>query len=132
MTLHEGAFKRGSACIEPKARAAFAQVENRVSAYLLQVHGGQIFVEGHTDNHPVKAPVTDIKEFCTVYDDNFTLSAARAREARLLLIGQSGTEAAKRVVVAGYGDSRPLAGYAPGDDRNRRVELRFASADADE
>lgn len=132
MTLHEGAFKRGSACIEPKARAAFAQVENRVAAYLLQVHGGQIFVEGHTDNHPVKAPVTDIKEFCTVYDDNFTLSAARAREARLLLIGQSGTEAAKRVVVAGYGDSRPLAGYAPGDDRNRRVELRFASADADQ
>jgi chemotaxis protein MotB len=132
MTLHEGAFKRGSACIEPKARAAFAQVEDRIATYLLQVHGGQIFVEGHTDNHPVKAPVTDIKEFCTVYDDNFTLSAARAREARRLLIGQSGTEAARRVVVAGYGDSRPLTGYSPGDDRNRRVELRFASANAEQ
>jgi chemotaxis protein MotB len=132
VTLHEGAFKRGSACIEPKARAAFAQFEDRIAAYLLQVHGGQIFVEGHTDNRPVKAPVTDIREFCTVYDDNFTLSAARAREARLLLIGRSGAEAARRVVVAGYGDSRPLPGHAPGDDRNRRVELRFATTEANQ
>jgi len=45
------------------------------------------------------------------------------------LIGHSGLDAAKRVIVAGYGDSRPLAGLAPDDDRNRRVELRFASAD---
>jgi chemotaxis protein MotB len=129
VTLREGVFKSGSACIEPKAKAAFAQVEDKIAAYLLQVHGGQIFVEGHTDNHPVKSPVTDIREFCTVYDDNFTLSAARAREARRLLIGHSGLDAAKRVIVAGYGDSRPLAGLAPDDDRNRRVELRFASAD---
>lgn len=129
VTMHEGAFKSGSACIEPKLKAAFAQVEDKVAAYLLQVHGGQIFVEGHTDNHPVKSPVTDIREFCTVYDDNFTLSAARAREARKLLIGQSGPEAARRVIVAGYGDSRPLPGMAPDDDRNRRVELRFASAE---
>jgi chemotaxis protein MotB len=93
------------------------------------VHGGQIFVEGHTDNRRVNGPVTNKDEFCTVYDDNFTLSAARAREARQLLIGHSGLDAAKRVIVAGYGDSRPLAGLAPDDDRNRRVELRFASAD---
>jgi chemotaxis protein MotB len=129
VTLRDGVFKRGSACIEPKAKAAFAQVEDRIAAYLLQVHGGQIFVEGHTDNRRVNGPVTNKDEFCTVYDDNFTLSAARAREARQLLIGHSGLDAAKRVIVAGYGDSRPLAGLAPDDDRNRRVELRFASAD---
>ena len=127
VTLKERAFRSGSACIEPGAKAAFAQVEDKIAAYLLQFHGGQIYVEGHTDNQPVKAPVTDYRTFCTVYDDNFTLSAARAREARRLLIGHSGIEAARRVVVAGYGDSHPLSGLDPSDERNRRVELRFAN-----
>jgi len=128
VTLKERAFRSGSACIEPGAKAAFAKVEDRIAAYLLQFHSGQIYVEGHTDNQPVKAPVTDYRTFCTVYDDNFTLSAARAREARRLLIGHSGVEAARRVVVAGYGDSHPLGGLDPSDERNRRVELRFANA----
>jgi chemotaxis protein MotB len=130
VTLRESVFKSGSACIEPKARAVFAQVEDNIAAYLMRVEGGQIYVEGHTDNKPVKAPVTDIREFCTVYDDNFTLSAARAREARRLIIGQSGVDAARRVVVAGFGDSHPLPGLAPSDQRNRRVELRFGSEPA--
>lgn len=128
VTLKERAFRSGSACIEPGARAAFAKVEDMIAAYLLQFRSGQIYVEGHTDNQPVKAPVTDYRTFCTVYDDNFTLSAARAREARRLLIGHSGVEAARRVVVAGYGDSHPLHGFDPSDERNRRVELRFANA----
>jgi len=127
LILLEGAFKRGSACIEPQAKAAFAQFEDGIAAYLSEVEGGQNYVEGHTDNRPVKAPVTDIRGFCTVYDDNFTLSAARAREARALLIGHGGAKVARRVIVAGYGDSRPLPGVAPDDDSNRRVELRFAS-----
>lgn len=126
VTLREGVFKSGSACIEPKARAAFVQVEGRIGDYLRRTEGGQIYVEGHTDNRPVKSAVTDLHEFCTVYDDNFTLSAARAREARRLLVGTSNDEIARRVIVAGFGDSRPLPGLAPDDQRNRRVELRFA------
>lgn len=127
VTLQENAFRSGSACVEPGAKAAFARVEHAIAAYLAKFQGGQIYVEGHTDSQPVKAPVTDFRTFCTVYDDNFTLSAARAREARKLLIGQSGEQAARRVIVAGYGDSHPVSGYAPGDERNRRVELRFAN-----
>lgn len=130
ITLKERAFRRGSACIEPEAKAAFARVEARIADYLRQFQGGRIYVEGHTDNKPVKAPVTDYRSFCTVYDDNFTLSAARAREARLLLIGRSDAEAARRVIVAGYGDSQPLPGLDPGDERNRRVELRFVNGAA--
>lgn len=128
VTLKERAFRRGSACIEPEARAAFAKVENQIADYLQQYQDGRIYVEGHTDDKPVKAPVTDYRAFCTVYDDNFTLSAARAREARLLLIGHASQQAAKRVIVAGYGDSQPLPGVDPGDERNRRVELRFVSS----
>jgi chemotaxis protein MotB len=32
---------------------------------------------------------------------------------------------AKRVVVAGFGDSRPIEGLEPTDGRNRRVEIQF-------
>jgi chemotaxis protein MotB len=128
VTLKERAFRSGSACIEPEARAAFAKVEGQIADYLQQFQTGRIYVEGHTDDKPVKAPVTDYRTFCTVYDDNFTLSAARAREARLLLIGRAGGEAARRVIVAGYGDSQPLPGIDPRDERNRRVELRFVNA----
>ncbi len=127
ITLKEGAFRRGSACIEPEAKAAFAQVEERIAEYLQQNPGGRIYVEGHTDDKPVKAPVTDLRAFCTVYDDNITLSAARARQARLLLLGRSSPEAARRVIVAGYGDSQPLPGLQASDERNRRVEVRFVS-----
>jgi len=128
VTLKERAFRSGSACIEPEAKAAFAKVEGQIAEYLQQFQGGRIYVEGHTDDKPVKAPVTDYRAFCTVYDDNFTLSAARAREARLLLVGRAGGEAARRVIVAGYGDSQPLPGIDPSDERNRRVELRFVNA----
>lgn len=130
VTLRESVFESGSACIEPKARAAFAQVEDKIAAYLTQFERGQIYVEGHTDNQPVKSAVTDYRKFCTVYDDNFTLSAARAREARRLLIGRSDANAARRVVVAGFGDSYPISGLDPNDSRNRRVELRFAAGAA--
>ncbi|MBV8623646.1 MAG: flagellar motor protein, partial [Herbaspirillum sp.] len=48
-------------------------------------------------------------------------------EARLLLIGHSAPEAARRVIVAGYGDSQPLPGLDASDERNRRVEVRFVN-----
>jgi len=127
VVLRDNVFARGSACITPEARAAFAQVEDKISAYLDSMPGGQIYVEGHTDNLQVGRPVTDFSHFCTVYDDNYTLSAARAREARRLLIGKLDAQVAKRVVVAGFGDSHPLANVPPEDARNRRVEVRFVA-----
>lgn len=36
------------------------------------------------------------------------------------------TGTAQRIVVAGYGDSRPLPGLNPTDARNRRVEVQLA------
>ncbi|AOZ04702.1 OmpA/MotB family protein [Cupriavidus malaysiensis] len=125
ITLRDGVFSRGSACITPEAKMAIAQIEAKVADYLARIPGGQIYVEGHTDNLQVSRPVTDFAHYCTVYDDNYTLSAARAREARRLLIGKLGSQVAKRVVVAGFGDSHPLANVASEDARNRRVEVRF-------
>lgn len=129
MTLGESVFASNSACITPETRAMFAQVESQIVAFLTQVDGAQILVEGHTDNHPVSRPVIDQQKYCTVYDDNYTLSAARAREARRLIVGQLNSGSAKNVIVAGYGDSHPIDGIAPDDPRNRRVEVRFVIAE---
>ncbi|STQ89201.1 OmpA/MotB family protein [Iodobacter fluviatilis] len=126
ITLKDNVFERGSACITAEAKTAIASVEERIAKYLTEVKGAQVFINGHTDNIPVSKPVTDFSHFCTVYDDNFTLSAARAREARKLLIGRLAEEKAKDIIVAGYGDSQPLKGIPHSDAKNRRVEINFA------
>lgn len=125
VTLKDGVFARGSACVTDQARAAFADIRSKLTIFLAEIPEGRIYVEGHTDDRPVLRPVTDISQFCTVYDDNFTLSAARAREARKLLTFGLGTEHSKRIVVAGFGDSQPLSGLPSDDPRQRRIEVRF-------
>lgn len=126
ITLKDNVFARSSACITPEAKTAFNNIEDKITSFLQQSSKAKIFVEGHTDNIPVSQPVTDYRRFCTVYDDNYTLSAARAREARKLLVGQLDNSIAKRIIVAGYGDSQPIKGIPPEDDANRRVEVRLA------
>lgn len=129
ITLKENIFNVGSACITPSAAKTFKSLDQRIVSFLKENPNASVFVEGHTDNSIVKQPVIDFKEKCTVYDDNFTLSAARAREARKLIISNLSVTEAKRVIVAGYGDSRPLDGMEPNDGRNRRVEIRFIVQD---
>lgn len=125
ITLREGVFSRGSACVTEKAKVAFSSIQAKLVEFLNSVPSGQIYVEGHTDNLPVLSPVTDYARNCTVYDDNFTLSAARAREARILLTNDMSNVESRRVVVAGFGDSQPLDGIPPGDARQRRIEVRL-------
>jgi chemotaxis protein MotB len=125
LTLRDGVFERGSACLTPEAHAGVKFVQAQVAHFLRDNPKARMMVEGYTDNLPVKHPVIDYQRFCTVYDDNFTLSAARAREARRALIGALDSDTTRRIVVAGYGDSRPLAGINPSDSRNRRVEVLF-------
>lgn len=125
ITLRDNVFDRGSACITQQAQNAIRGIESRIADFLQQNEHSQIVVEGHTDDLPVSRPVTNFARFCTVYDDNYTLSAARAREARRLLIGGIANNQARRVIVAGYGDSHPLDNVSPSDPRNRRVEVHF-------
>ncbi|MCC7598145.1 OmpA family protein [Janthinobacterium sp. FW305-129] len=129
MTWSDSVFARSSACITPQARELFGKTEAVIADFLANNQGAQVFVEGHTDNLAVSKPVTDIERYCTVYDDNYTLSAARAREARRLLVGRLSAGSAKNVVVAGYGDSHPLDAVDPGNPRNRRVEVRLVPAE---
>lgn len=125
LTLRDGVFERGSACLKPEVKAAVAAVQGKIALFLVDNPTARVLVEGYTDNIQVKHAVIDQERYCTVYDDNFTLSAARAREARRALIGTLDAKVARRVVVAGYGDSHPLPGVEPSDSRNRRVEVQF-------
>lgn len=125
LTLRDGVFERGSACMTADAKAAAVTVQTQLAQFLKGNPQARILVEGYSDNVPVRQPVVDYQKFCTVYDDNFTLSAARAREARKALVGALDEMTARRVVVAGYGESRPLPGIAPEDPKNRRVEVQF-------
>ena len=125
ITLRDGVFNRGSACIASQASQALATIETQVVRFLSEFTSGQVYIEGYTDNLPVTRPVTNFEVFCTVYDDNFTLSAARAREARKFIVGDLAPAFARRVIVAGYGDSQPIPGVAPEDARQRRIEVRF-------
>lgn len=125
ITLRDKIFARGSACITVQARDALARLAPRIQAFVSGSTNTQVFVEGHTDNISVNNPVVDYTRFCTVYDDNYTLSAARAREARKLLIANLNDQQSHRVIVAGFGDSQPLKGISPSDERNRRVEVQF-------
>lgn len=125
ITLRDKIFAKGSACITDQAKDALARLAPRIAEFVGSAANTQVFVEGHTDNLQVSNPVTDISRFCTVYDDNYTLSAARAREARKLLVTSLDEQQSRRVIVAGFGDSQPLSGISPDDERNRRVEVQF-------
>lgn len=125
ITMKENTFEKGSACLTDLATEALLSMEDQVHKHLQNGNNYSVFVEGHTDSDPVSVPVTDYQKYCTVYDDNFTLSSARAREARKLLITNLNEQQAKRVIVAGYGDSQPLPNLQSKDPKNRRVEIRF-------
>ncbi|MGI2102922.1 OmpA/MotB family protein [Shewanella oncorhynchi] len=125
LTLRDGVFERGSACLNTESKAAVNAIQAQLVSFLLDNPKAKILVEGYTDNIPVSRPVTDYQRFCTVYDDNFTLSAARAREARRELIGTLDASTSKRIIVAGYGESKHLEGIDPSDPRNRRVEVQL-------
>ena len=131
ITLRDKIFARGSACITDQARDALARLAPRIQAFVSGSTNTQVFVEGHTDNISVNNPVVDYTRFCTVYDDNYTLSAARAREARKLLVLALDGQQSLRVIVAGYGDSRPKPGLNPASAENRRVEVQLVVSQED-
>ncbi|WP_166422951.1 OmpA family protein [Paraglaciecola sp. 20A4] len=85
-----------------------------------------IFIEGHTDNVPMKS---------YKYEDNWDLSAARAITAYRTLVPDTvlnqivNTNLQPIISVSGYGEGRPVEGhsysYPQSDPTNRRIDLRF-------
>jgi chemotaxis protein MotB len=115
---NELAFPSGSSGMTEE----FAAILNRVAPVLNQTKG-EVFVAGHTDNIPVSSS--------SPYISNWDLSAARATSVLHFLIDQNGTDPS-RMVIQGYGDSRPLATNDTPEGRatNRRVEITIEMVDS--
>lgn len=125
MTFKDGVFANGSACLTPNVITTLNEMRPYIISFLQRNQFATVMVQGFTNSTPIGAPVTNIKKYCAVYDDNITLSAARANAVRHLLVRNHSSLLYKRVVVAAYGDSRPLPGLSPASGANRRVNVRF-------
>jgi chemotaxis protein MotB len=84
-------------------------------AKILNEHGLELRVEGHSDDQPIHN---------AEFRSNWELSTARAMSVLLLLVDNSGFDP-KKVSVAGYGQYRPVADDSTPEGRrmNRRVDL---------
>ena len=80
----------------------------------------QVFVDGHTDNVPMKS---------AKFPSNWELSAARASKVARFIIEKMRFPP-ERIVVAGYGEFRPIVANTTDDARatNRRVEIKILKA----
>lgn len=104
-------FDSGAAQLKQEGLPVLAAV-----ADLARRFHGQLAVEGHTDDRPIR---TDL------FPSNWELSGARSSVVLRYLLNEQ--IAAERVHVAGYADRRPIASNETeeGRARNRRVEFVF-------
>ncbi|MCY1032453.1 OmpA family protein [Corallococcus sp. BB11-1] len=107
-------FDSGDASISARGQ----EVLTRLGGVLSKVDDKRIQVSGHTDDSP---PSTKLQ---ATFPTNWELSVARAVNVVRFLQDKGGVPA-KRMLAAGYGDTRPLGANASpqGRARNRRIEL---------
>ena len=106
----KGSFLSGSAELAPQYVRVFKDVRN-----ILATKDGDITVEGHTDNIPIRT---------SRFRSNWDLSSARAVSvAHELMSGR--ILPPERMSVSGYADTRPLDSNRTmaGREKNRRVEI---------
>ena len=103
-------FGSGSADLKPGSQEVLRQV-----ADVLKGIPNNIRIEGHTDNIPISN---------SEFSSNWELSAARAARVLRFLEEQGGLQPAK-LSLAGYADTRPIAGNDTAEGRalNRRADI---------
>ncbi len=109
-------FEPGTTAVRAQSLSLLADLSRILARYPYQ-----IWVEGHTDDLPIKSPV---------YPSNWELSAARAGSVVRDLISDGVPP--ERLTAVGYADTKPVS---PNDDaagraRNRRVELLLSRSAA--
>jgi chemotaxis protein MotB len=118
LSLREvGFFDSGKAGLLPNALPKLARI-----AQILNAHGFDIRVEGHTDDVPIHNGE---------FQSNWELSTSRATAVVKLLVESYQLDPLK-VAAAGYGPYRPVASNesAQGRRMNRRVDLVITSREA--
>jgi len=109
-------FRAGTANLKTEALEALKEV-----ARALRTQPGQILVEGHTDDLPVRSPL---------FTSNWELSAARAARVVRFLV-EEGSFEGTRLCAIGLADTRPLVENIDDQtrDANRRVQLVVVTED---
>ncbi len=118
LSLREiGFFDSGQAKMLPSALPKLARI-----AGVLNSHGFDLRVEGHTDDVPIHN---------YEFQSNWELSTARATQVVTLLVENYSLDPL-RISAAGYGPYRPVASNetAQGRKMNRRVDLVITSQGA--
>jgi len=109
---HQLLFTPGSAEIKEDMKPVLDMIAKfmRASAY-------QIYIDGHTDNIPIRS---------AEYSTNEDLSLARAYNILEYLVREK-KMSPNAIAIAGYGELRPVAsnGTPLGRGENRRVEIIF-------
>ncbi len=120
--LDEILFPSGGADILPQGR----EVLKKVAGALKGAEGKLILIEGHTDNVPIKPPLTE------KFPTNWSLSTSRAVSVVRFLNEKEGI-AGERLAAAGYGEWRPVADNSTKEGRakNRRIEIKIVPLEKD-
>jgi chemotaxis protein MotB len=121
--LRDATFASGSACVREQAKAALRIAAPALLGLLNREPSVNIFIEGHTDALPLGTSASTLESACARFDDNYTLSTARARNARQVIVGDWAVASQDRVALAGFGPSRPLPGVGQFEASQRRVEI---------
>jgi len=111
--LTEVLFDPGKATIKPDSKKTLEKVAQVINAH--QSKNNLIYIEGHTDNVPIKY---------SGYKSNWELSTTRATEVLHFFVDECKINPA-RISATGYGKYRPVApnNIAQGRAKNRRVEV---------
>lgn len=107
-------FPSGQAALTPEGE----QIIAKVATVLAKIGDRHILIEGHTDNVPIRAPLS------TRFPTNWELSTARATEVVKYLVAQ-GKLSARHLSAVGRADTAPVANNSSEEGRreNRRIEI---------
>jgi chemotaxis protein MotB len=107
-------FPSGRAALTPEG----ARIIAKVATILAKIGDRRIMIEGHTDNVPIRAPLS------MRFPTNWELSTARATEVVKHLLSQ-GKLGASQLSAVGRADTAPVASNVAEEGRrlNRRIEI---------
>lgn len=126
ISLSENSFPEASACIDPKVNDILREISPILVDVLMDsTLDVSIQFEGHTDPRGIRSD----NNACARFDDNYSLSACRAREARKVVLAsvKNDRSISRKISVVGYGPDRLKNEENKFAPENRRVEIRLVS-----
>lgn len=115
-------FEQGSAKLNDNTHAMVENIATKLKQYMDEHPSMEVLIEGHTDPMPVNA----VRNVGGYYENNIQLSSLRAANVRSALLQyMHDKEFAKRIGVAGYGETRLKNTKDVYSPENRRIEIRI-------